>query len=47
MLLIDGLIHALHFGPLAPLFIEGEKDHVLELLDELAGCRTPAPPASG
>ncbi len=37
MLLIDGFIHALHFGPLAPLFVEGERDSVLALLDDLAG----------
>lgn len=37
MLLIDRLIHALHNGPLAPLFVEGERDAVLALLDELAG----------
>jgi len=34
---VDGFLHALHDGPLAPLFIAGSKASVLALLDELAG----------
>ena len=37
MLAVDGFLHALHDGPLAPLFIAGSKGEVLGLLDELAG----------
>ena len=39
VLLIDSLVHELHDGPLAPLFILGSKQSVAVLLDELAGRR--------
>jgi hypothetical protein len=36
MILIDGFVHALHDGPLAPLLVEGDRESVLALLDEIA-----------
>ena len=37
MILVDAFLHELHDGPLAPLFIAGEKGSVAALLDELGG----------
>ena len=36
MILIDGFVHALHDGPLAPLLVEGDRESVLALLDKIA-----------
>jgi len=38
MIQIDNLLHALHGrGPMAPVFIRGNTETALALLDELAG----------
>jgi hypothetical protein len=39
MIAVDSFLHALHFGPLAPLLVQGERASVLALLDELGGLR--------
>ncbi len=37
MMLVDGFLHALHHGPLAPLFVQGSRESVAVLLDEIGG----------
>jgi transposase-like protein len=39
MMLVDGFLHALHNGPLAPLFVQGSRDSVAALLDEIGGIK--------
>jgi hypothetical protein len=44
MILVDGFLHELHTGPLAPLFIDAAPDRVRALLDEIGGVRRARPP---
>lgn len=44
MLAIDMFLHELHYGPLAPLLVDGGREAVLAMLDEFAGIRPAAPP---
>jgi len=34
-----GFLHALHNGPLAPLFVQGGRESVARLLDEIGGIK--------
>ena len=45
MVLVDGFLHALHNGPLAPLFVQGTRESVAELLDEIGGIKRGTPGA--
>jgi hypothetical protein len=47
MLLVDGFLHELHMGPLAPLFIAASDAAVMELLDEIGGVRRGSPASDG
>ncbi|HOS95061.1 MAG TPA: hypothetical protein PLQ54_17230, partial [Armatimonadota bacterium] len=44
MLAIDMFLHELHYGPLAPLFVDGGRHAVLAMLDEFAGVGPSGPP---
>jgi len=44
MLAIDAFLHKLHYGPLAPLLVEGSRGAVLAMLDEFAGTGPIRPP---